>query len=83
MDGMMKRPISKPEKPIARPGEDKCVIKPGELIPPQVLDVLKTWTAFRCHPAWSNHWQINPEWQALEHQPHYVPAICHPDRVNL
>lgn len=34
------------------------VIKPGEPIPAQFRDVLRTWPAFRLHPAWQDHPQL-------------------------
>ena len=33
-------------------------VRPGAPIPAQFLDVLRTWPAFRQHPAWRNHPQL-------------------------
>jgi len=33
-------------------------IRPGEPIPAQVVDVLRKWAAFRSHPAWKGHPQL-------------------------
>lgn len=34
------------------------IIEPGESIPSQFVDVLRTWPAFRQHPAWRDHPQL-------------------------
>jgi len=47
-------PPAEPSKPLA----GVWVVIPGEPIPARFVDVLKTWTAFRNHPAWKGHPQL-------------------------
>lgn len=49
------QPIAPPKPPAATAEPPRLwAIKPGEPIPAQFRDVLRTWTAFRNHPAWIN-----------------------------
>jgi len=49
------KPIAPPQPPAATAEPPRLwVIKPGEPIPAMFADVLRTWPAFRNHPAWIN-----------------------------
>lgn len=30
-----------------------------------------------------NNWKINPEWEALQDKPHFVPLCCTPEYVKM
>ena len=50
-----------PAEPLPQPSESLTgfwPVRPGAPIPAQFLDVLRTWPAFRQHPAWIGHPQI-------------------------
>ena len=49
--------------PPAEPNEPKAgvwIVKPGAPIPALFVDVLRSWSAIRLHPAWQKHPQLAP-----------------------
>ena len=56
---------AKPVKPLPVPPAAPSdilsgvwIVRPGEPIPAQFVDVLRTWAAIRQHPAWKGHPQL-------------------------
>jgi len=47
-------PPAEPNEPLS----GVWIVKPGAPIPAQFVDVLRTWSAIRLHPAWQKHPQL-------------------------
>jgi hypothetical protein len=54
-------PVKPQPLPPAAPSDTLSgvwIVRPGEPIPAQFVDVLRTWAAIRQHPAWKGHPQL-------------------------